>query len=936
MFSLCLAVHDFALNLLVRQALRASSSTQQGLVTGICCGNWTVWHSQAVAICGMLAVNLFVPCIARGQLYDGLDAYPPRWHLQTSDCDARVISQNHLVDGGLDGRACETVTFVAGHGTEAILVYPIEPIRPLDELTANVSVMSVKDGCRIGFRIRFPYHRDATHRHGITTYIFGTTYDRPGAYAPIGVGAIERELRMKTIALRREHGRDVDLRDPYVDAVALNVYCGPGKSSLRIDELHVDGMIEAGSLTANQPTAALKPDSTTPGSPRPSTSSPALPIASRAFPVGQITTILQHNGEPLGWVRSLGFDAVLLASPPNADILREAVRARVAVYAPPPSAPDPALQTLLEPVAGWYIGSGLALDAGRIDAMASASDRLRKWPTIWQRPIIAAPLESRRLYEPLVDAIIHDLTPPNRSLNSDEEVATLVQHRAGIPSRLEFAVGISSMPTESLLAQADAIADRVGAPRCDHFQWHAMWLQAIRSLEQTPSAILFRSTRPLSSGDSLSSNRSLAVSYINRMIAMIEPWVAGATSVSAVPVAGAPYHVGQLSIEGTDVFLLSTSATRGSQVLAGDGAFVELHLPPGEASKTVWRLTNFSAERVPLQTTEQGSVIQLISPDAVELLFASSDPTVGTHLTASAARFSRQAGLDRWQLAEEAVRRTANDWRLANSARILAPTVQSNLANIASSTLADAGPLFRAGDIDASLRMARRADAWALRSDWQLTEALMPDWPHPTSCPPATVGNLPVQVAWLPLMKDSGWGKNRLPAGTLDDVATLSGANWNFGRRLQGRATSDVSLVERDAISGAALRATVTPLVDEQLPGGYEGTVIQITSPSVRIPAGKAIRIDAMVRTIGFGGPHQGLLVYDSIGGQESGLLVRGQSGWTPVRLYRQSLAETEVQVMFELIGAGEATIDEVQLKMWEPTYNSVPTPRPLTSGESP
>ena len=28
------------------------------------------------------------------------------------------------------------------NGTEALLVYPIEPIRPLDDLTANVSVMS--------------------------------------------------------------------------------------------------------------------------------------------------------------------------------------------------------------------------------------------------------------------------------------------------------------------------------------------------------------------------------------------------------------------------------------------------------------------------------------------------------------------------------------------------------------------------------------------------------------------------------------------------------------------------------------------------------------------------------------------------------------------------------------------------------------------------
>ena len=78
--------------------------------------------------------------------------------------------------------------------------------------------------------------------------------------------------------------------------------------------------------------------------------------------MGKMTRILEHNGEPLAWVRSLGFDAVLLSSPPDAEILSEAIRSRMLVYAPPPSAPDPELQSLLEPVAAWYIGAGEALD----------------------------------------------------------------------------------------------------------------------------------------------------------------------------------------------------------------------------------------------------------------------------------------------------------------------------------------------------------------------------------------------------------------------------------------------------------------------------------------------------------------------------------------------------------------------------------------------
>ncbi len=917
-----LASTKIRFNVLVRQTLRAETPIRQS--------SWTL------AIFAFVVLAIGYCSTATAQLYDGLDAYPPRWYLDTSDCDARVISQNHLADGGLDGRSCETITLVASLGTEAILVYPIEPVRAINDLVANVSVMSARDGFRVGFRIRFPYHRDESSRRASSVYVFGASYHSPGKFAAIGVGSIERDLRLKTIAMRREHGSDADLRDPYVDAVIINAYSGPGTTALRIDELRVDGLVPISNQTPSETHTTRTDDEAQARRLSVDTPGRAKAVASNAFPVDQVTRILQHNGEPLAWVRSLGFDAVLLARPPNSEILSEAIRARVSVYAPPPSAPDPSLQTLLEPVAGWYIGSGVALDSSRIASATSTSERLRNWPSVWQRPIIAAPLESRRQYEPLVDAMIHDLPPPIRGLSADEELLGLATQSTEINRRIESAVGISCMPPESLLVQTDAIADRIGVPRSDHFQWHAMWLQAIRALETTPRAILFRSTRSLASGTPMDSQRAMALSYVNRTIAMIAPWIASSTQQPPFAMSGAPYHMGRLSVGSAEIYLLSSVATRGSQVLAGDGASIELLLPPSDAAKTVWRLTHFSAERLPVQTTPQGASIQVVSPDAVEILFSSSDPSLGGQLGVSASRFARQAGLDRWQLTEEGVRRTVSDWSLARSARVLPSTATSNLADIAAQTLAEAEPLFRAGDVESSLRMARRADAWALRSDWQLTEALMPDWPRPTSCPPALIGNLPVQVAWLPLLGDTGWGKNRLPAGSLDDIQSLSGAKWDFGQRLQGRVSSDVSLVQRGAIAGGALQAKVVPLTDEQLPGGYEGTVIQITSPGVRVPAGTAVRIDAMVRTMGFGGPHQGLLIYDNTGGQEMGLLVRGQPGWTPVRLYRQTLVETDVRLMFELIGAGEVMIDDVQLRVWEPAKTPAPDPRPITPDELP
>ena len=126
--------------------------------------------------------------------------------------------------------------------------------------------------------------------------------------------------------------------------------------------------------------------------------------------------------------------------------------------------------------------------------------------------------------------------------------------------------------------------------------------------------------------------------------------------------------------------------------------------------------------------------------------------------------------------------------------------------------------------------------------------------------------------------------------------------------------------MSRGFFSGhGAITLSAAATAGESLGGGYEGTIAILSSPTVRIQPNQAVRVDAMIRTIGFGAPHQGILVYDNLGGQEMGILVRSATDWTPIRLYRQSGGEAEVRVMFEVIGDGEAVVDEVGIRVWDP-----------------
>ena len=894
--------------------------------------SWQNVRSQALFWTALLGLLGLQP--ADAQYFDSLDTYPPRWHLDGSNCDAQILTQKHLPEGGADGNGCEQVTFSAGHGSEVFLVYRIEPTSVLDQLTANVSVMSARPGAQIGLRVRFPYARDEASGQPIAVVLYGADYDDPGRFDSIGIGMIERPLRLKQIAVRREFGSNVDLRDPYVDAVVINAYSGPGKTAIRIDSLSIDGMVPVAESSTSMRTKPDRGDQLSLRVPNTSVVEESESIRQNAFPIDRVIRVLQYNDEPLNWVRSLGFDAVLLSKPPTAKILREAIQNRMLLYCPPPSNLDPSLESLLEPVAAWYVGAGLAMDSGQLQSIAASCQRIRQMPSRWKRPILGSPVENLAEYASVLHAVIDDLPSRARNLSADEEVTELITARRQVGSRIETAIGIQTVPSIAADRQTQQIATAIGAPMPSFCYWHGMWAQAMRALESAPRAVVFRSPRSLASGNPADASRAISLSYVSRMIAMIEPWLVEASPVAPVLINNGAFRCGRLRSGQTDLLIVSSNATRGTEVLAGDGDSLDLVLSPEDSSKLAWRLTHFSAERINAESSQDGPKLQIISPDVVEIIVLSSDPAMGGKLHQSAQRFARQASLDRWQLCNELIKTTRNDWELAKAMRAIAGTPSSGVLSVAEKTLVEAEPLFRAGDIDATLRMARRADAWGLRSNWNLTESLMPDWPHPTSCPPIVCHATAAQVSWMPLMGDAGWGANRLTSGSLDSQHMISDGRWGVERRLASRADTQVGLTSRGVFDGeAALKVAVTSNADDPLPGGYEGTIVQVASPSIRIPAGKAFRVDAMIRTLGFGGPHQGILVYETTAGQELGVLVRGRSDWTPVRLYRQTSVESEVKVMFEVIGGGEATIDEVRLQIWEPApIESGPLLRPIGS----
>lgn len=891
----------------------------------------------------------WVSCAAAfGQLVDSLDAYPPRWQLAGSDCHARVVRHVNEPTSGVRGSGCESVTLSCGHGTKAMLEYRIEPTRVIDDLTASVDIKSPKPGVSVGLRVRFPYLHDPTTGRSTVVVIPGAVYRDAGRWKRIGIGAISRPLQLKMIALRRAHGSDINLDDHFVDAVVINAYTGPGEATVLIDNLTVDAMVplvSSGQLveaarsaeppagdTAQQPqrfdtdkllgrlASSSRSTATTAGQ-----AADAKP--SSLATSGRLTRILQHHDEPLSWVKDLGFDTVLVARSPDAALLNEATRSGVRVIAPPPTAPDPVLQPLLEPLVGYYLGTSLS--SLRLQAATETSRRIGSWPLAWQRPLLAAPVEDRRAYAAISDFLITDLASPLRGLSAGEDGEILRRagsHRGSAAG--QHGIGVSTDAPEALRQQLDWIAAASGAPRgTADWSWQATLLQVARALTTAPGAILFRSDRSLTSGTPADQRRSIGLSYINRYLDAIGGLVIAGNPAPALPTRGADYQAGRIDFPGGELLIATSNTQYRGRVLAGDGDTLQIDLPPAHSHQFAWRITHFAAERMSFDSGSRGTWLEITSPDVVETILLSNDPSMGGRLATLLQPLASQAATDRWQLTRETHLQASDDWQTAAATGSVATSGSADrLLQAASEALVQAELAFRAGNAVSTLRRCRRASAWTARAQWQLNQSLSPSGQLDplSSIPPLLAdGGVPARLLWAPLGSEDRWSDNLLLGGSLDSQSLLGEAGWKVGRRpnppLPVRA--EAQIVRGPQVEGdGCLLASVVAQGDGPLPGGYAGTTMQIRSPTVPLEDQTAVRIDARIKTLGFGGPDQGVLVYDNVVGPELGVLVRGKPSWQNVRLYRIVPAGRQVCVLFELIGAGEASIDDVQLRAWQAT----------------
>jgi len=296
---------------------------------------------STIAAAWLAVLILGAPCAVFGQGGFRQDFEGPNvsWKLTDADVSYKV-TQHHRGEGeGHRQTRCEILQTTAANGTFIHAMHPLPEGRVIDDLRIALWLRSDRPAIQLLARVVLPHVPHPRDGHPVTAYLRGPSYSNVGGWQQLRFDSLTTRFSRQVRALRLEYGSNIDVREAYIDQLVLNVYGGPGTTTLWIDDLEMTGVFPRERRTANvnamaQQAAGWQGD---PGRTRPPVEfdGTALVIDNRAvFP-----RMIRHNGEPLQWLRRLGFNMVLTTRPPTVELLDEARRCGMWLVSPPPWQP---------------------------------------------------------------------------------------------------------------------------------------------------------------------------------------------------------------------------------------------------------------------------------------------------------------------------------------------------------------------------------------------------------------------------------------------------------------------------------------------------------------------------------------------------------------------------------------------------------------------
>ncbi len=892
-----------------------------------------------VKLCVFAVTMLTGTCLpAYTQLRDDFESGPTRWRLLPDDAGTRVVQNQRIATIPHTGSASEMVEVSVGlQGTYVHLIYPLqERLAIIDELWTSLWVRAAPRGMRPAFRVVFPRTAHPATSEPLTTLLYGTPSTGGGQWSYVEVKRPVELLEAQRRVLKAQFGPATDLRDPYIDAIILDVFNGAGNTKLQIDDLAIEGMISVATLASQSfPTSF---GSNFESQLHTKEVSPQI-IAERARDLrASVPRWLQYHGESLDWIATLGMNGIVVDQAPTVTLLNEATRLGLGVIAPPPNVmPIESELASWEAVQSWSLG--WALDATQLDTARDTTVRLNRLPLALHRPTLAEAMESYGPYGRLVDLLAVPIPLPTTLRNNDEAGRILQTSVQPLRGRTIPLASIMLEPLNEWRLQRDRFSEvlQSNAATIEPYDLGQARLQLMRSIGHGVRGWYFRSMAPLDSEASVNSLRADSLRSLNAELSLLAPWIQSGEPAAPIAIDLKTGYTGyRIAMPRSQLIMLVKRGDYDQLVIPAENpSSLPLILGRQEQTTQAYRISRGRLESLPTQPSPEGWRLSIPEPASVEALVITEDPRAIGYLQAKLAEIAPTITESRMSIAEQSLqvaqmtlvseRVPANDpaWRDV-------ATAQSHLRS--------ATQFLTRGDLLRCLTSADTATSIADRITRQSWLRAVIRFPTPTSSP-LTVSKLSLPLHW-DLDRVVGvrmWEPRTVPSANFDDMQNMLNEGWTIDRRLEDRVASEALVVSGSGPDGSSsLVLEAKPLNGTPLSGGYAGASMRIESPVIEVPTDSLVHIQGLVRVLYCGNePQSGLLTYDRYGGPALGQLLNNSAGdpntWQRISLYRLATDSEGCRIIFELRGAAKIQIDQLQVESMMPTpvpnYPTSPLP---------
>jgi hypothetical protein len=605
--------------------------------------------------------------------------------------------------------------------------------------------------------------------------------------------------------------------------------------------------------------------------------------------------------------------------------------------------PPPTVDQLESAGIGAEYQEVLAWDLGELSVAADAHEAatyaqaIRRHDAVGERSIILRPQAMPLVASRIADLLLLDRTTLGSTLSAADYAAWLTHQRRLARPGTRMWIAVDTHWSSRFMAQLAAI--RGGRPSAAPASLDELSLATAATFGTMPRGYYFKSERSLASADPETRRRTLALELTNLRLGLVEPWLAGGRKATAARSSRPNVTAMVLTVERSHLLVPAqwpgAAASRPPTSIPGvnvDAEPVSFLLAGVPESTDAYLLSVAGPRRVETRRVAGGLRISLDRLPNDEFVLLTEDGYAFTHVDRYLRKYAGRAAQARVELAALNRQAAARAVAALPPALVQQAGVTGDLARVDSQLAAVHQTLARQ-DFAEAFANAAQADRLLEQLAQRLSQSIWPDRQAADGPIPVTWGSLSEIGRVAAALRSAPSEVQAFPAGDFENLDELLNAGWRRREDPSECITSAVRLSPSAPASGVySLELEAKPKSESDAPPAVAGSPVWVTSPPLAVPAGHLVEISGWARVdetpIGSADP---LVIFDSLGGEESAVRLSTAPSWTPFRLVRAASDGAECRLTIALGGVGQAQVDALRYRFIP--LNARPTETDATAG---